>query len=231
MGKNLDGSWYINGQLDFDKKLIEYRYRTLKNFIKPSFGLELGPAEGEMTKFLVEHFAKLVSVDGSKELLNMIPNYKNHAKVHSLFEDFATDEKFDTILMEHILEHVDNPVKLLQMAMNWLKDDGVILLGVPNANSIHRQAAVKMGLLNHVCQLNDRDMALGHRRVYTFKSLKEDILVSGLKVVETGGVYFKPLSNQQMEANWSDLMIEGFFELGKDYPDLCAEIYAVCRKK
>jgi len=52
-----------------------------------------------------------------------------------------------------------------------------------------------MGLLKQQCELNSRDHALGHRRVYTQDTLMPPIQKSGLKLVEMGGVFFKPLSN------------------------------------
>lgn len=55
-----------------------------------------------------------------------------------------------------------------------------------------------MGLLEHPCQLNDRDYVLGHRRVYTPSTLSEDIQKSG-PPIESIGVYFKPLSNGQIQ--------------------------------
>ncbi|WP_333804616.1 class I SAM-dependent methyltransferase [Sulfurospirillum sp.] len=228
--KNLDGRWYIQGQLDFDRKLIYYRYQTIKNHIKGPYGLELGSAEGEMTQYLINDFEHLISVDGSKELLDMIPLYPNHTKIHSFFEDFKPNKKFNTIIMEHILEHVDQPVDIMLLAKEWLEDDGIILLGVPNALSIHRLVAVKMGLLQSPDELNSRDHALGHQRVYCMKTFLRDIKNAGLKVLEKGGVFFKPLSNGQIEQNWDENMIEGFYQLGKDFPDNAAEIYVVCQK-
>lgn len=221
-------SWYLQEQLDFDKRLIGFRYRTLKPFLQGPLGLELGPAEGEMTRFLVEDFAQLVTVDGSRELLAQIPDRPNLRKVHSLFEAYQPEQRFNTIVMEHILEHVDDPVGLLRRAAPWLAPGGRILAGVPNGNSIHRLVAVKMGLLKHQCDLNDRDHVLGHQRVYTPATLRADLEAAGLKVVHRGGVYFKPLSNKQIQDHWSEEMIEGFYELGKDFPDLAAELYAVC---
>lgn len=84
-------------------------------------------------------------------------------------------------------------------------------------------------MLDNPCQLNPRDHALGHRRVYTPATFRAAIEQSGLKVLEIGGVYFKPLSNGQIQENWTEEMIQGFYELGKDFPDLAAEIYAVCQ--
>ena len=91
--------------------------------------------------------------------------------------------------MEHILEHVDEPVNLIKKAKNWLVDDGVILIGVPNAFSIHRLAAVKMGLLKSPFELNERDFKLGHQRVYSLDALENDIYKANLKIIEKGGIF------------------------------------------
>ena len=220
--------WYLKEQLDFDKRLIRFRYQTLKPHLQGPDGLELGPAEGEMTQFLVNDFIRLTVVEGASELLAQIPEYPKLKKVHSLFEDFQPEQRFNTIIMEHILEHVDRPVELLERVKEWLAPGGKILMGVPNGNSIHRLVAVKMGLLTQPCELNSRDHALGHRRVYTQDTLKADIQASGLNLVEMGGVFFKPLSNKQIQDHWSEEMIQGFYELGKDFPENAAELYAVC---
>lgn len=221
--------WYLKEQLDFDKRLIRFRYETIKPKLVGPRGLELGPAEGEMTQFLINDFEQLTIVEGSADLLAQIPERANLMKVHALFEEFRPDRAFDSIILEHILEHVEEPVSLLSMVKNWLAPEGRVFLGVPNGNSIHRLVAVKMGLLKNSCQLNARDLALGHRRIYTPGTLRSDIEKSGLEIVEMGGVYFKPLSNGQIQEHWSEEMIRGFYELGKDFPEHAAEIYAVCK--
>lgn len=220
--------WYLKEQLDFDKRLIRFRYETIKPKLVGSRGLELGPAEGEMTQFLINDFEQLTIVEGAADLLAQIPARANLIKIHALFEEFQPEHPFDSIILEHILEHVDDPVGLLSRVKNWLSPNGRLFLGVPNGNSIHRLVAVKMGLLDNPCQLNSRDHALGHRRVYTPETFRADIEKSGLKVLEMGGVYFKPLSNGQIQEHWTEEMIQGFYELGKDFPEHAAEIYAVC---
>lgn len=221
--------WYLKEQLDFDKRLIRYRYETIKPKLNGQSGLELGPAEGEMTQFLLNDFEQLTVVEGAADLLAQIPSHPNLIKVHALFEDFKPTQLFDSIILEHVLEHVDDPVGLLRRVKNWLSPSGRIFLGVPNGNSIHRLVAVKMGLLENPCQLNPRDLTLGHRRVYTPETFRADIEKSGLKVLEMGGVYFKPLSNGQIQEHWTEEMIQGFYEMGKDFPAYAAEIYAVCQ--
>lgn len=220
--------WYLKEQLDFDKRLIRFRYETLKPYLLGSRGLELGPAEGEMTQFLIHDFELLTVVDGASELLDKIPERTNLVKIHALFEKFQPEKLFNSIIMEHILEHVDEPVALLERVKCWLAPGGKLFLGVPNGGSIHRRVAVKMGLLEHPCQLNARDHALGHRRVYTPETFRKDIEASGLSIDVIGGVFFKPLSNGQIQEHWTEEMIQGFYELGKDFPELSAEIYAIC---
>lgn len=220
--------WYLSDQLNFDRKLIKYRYETIKGKLHGEHALELGPADGVMTEFLCEVFKTLTIVDGSKKLLDLIPERKNLTKINSLFEDFKPNRTFDTIIIEHVLEHVENPIDLLKNAREWLSPGGHVFIGVPNANSIHRLAAVKMGLLKTQYHLNDRDLSLGHRRVYSWDTLKNDINLSQLSIIEIGGVFFKPVSNNQIERFWTSEMIEGFFKLGKDFPELAAEIYAIC---
>jgi len=46
------------------------------------------------------------------------------------------DAYFDVIVINHVLEHVTAPIKLLVEAHRILKDDGVLVVGVPNIGSI-----------------------------------------------------------------------------------------------
>jgi 2-polyprenyl-3-methyl-5-hydroxy-6-metoxy-1,4-benzoquinol methylase len=222
-------AWYLQEQLDFDKRLIRFRYEAIKPKLIGKRGLELGPAEGEMTQFLIQDFEELTIVEGSSDLLKKIPDKNNLVKVNAIFEEFKPAQSFDSIILEHVLEHVDDPQALLVRVRQWLAPNGLLFVGVPNGNSIHRLVAVKMGMLDNPCQLNSRDHALGHRRVYTPLTFRAEIEQSGLRVLEMGGVFFKPLSNGQIQENWSEEMIQGFYELGKDFPDFAAEIYAVCQ--
>lgn len=181
-----------------------------------------------MTRLLVNDFAQLTVVDGAKELLDAIPDFPNVTKVHSLFEEFEPPDWFDTVILEHILEHVDDPHAILTRARGWLGPAGRLLAGVPNANSIHRLIGVKMGLLGETTELNPRDLAQGHRRVYTPNSFRDELERAGLRVTQFGGVFFKPLSNQQIQDYWSEELKEAFYELGKDFPEHAADLFAVC---
>lgn len=55
------------------------------------------------------------------------------------YEEVEYPEKyFDVITMWHVLEHFPDPKKVLQKASKMLKDDGLLLVGVPNYDSLDR---------------------------------------------------------------------------------------------
>ena len=221
-------SWYFDQQLPFDKKLIKFRYLSIKPHFEGTSLLEMGPAEGVMTQLLCKDFKEIHVVDGSKHLLDLIPQISNVTRFHSFFEEFVPPIKYNTIIMEHVLEHIEYPQRVLSRVKTWLRNkNSKLIVGVPNAKSIHRMVAVKMGLLSSEYELNERDKSLGHYRVYDMATLKEQIEAAGFKVVYEGGVFLKPLSNKQIEDGWTEEMIMGFFELGKDFIDHSAEIFIV----
>ena len=228
---NKVSKWYRTQ--DFYANLVNYCFLTFKPYFKQNSCLELGCADGLMTAHLVKCFKKVVAIDGSEKFCDLTKNRiksPNLEVICSLFEEFETEECYHTIIMAHILEHLDNPVMLMKRVKSWLKNNGVILIDVPCADSIHRQAAVKMGLLKKVDELNDYDKKLGHKRVYKWETLQKDIIKAGLKIVKMGGIFLKPLTNAQIGEWFTREMIDAFFELGKDYPKIAAEIYAVCKK-
>ena len=181
-----------------------------------------------MTELLAPHFDKITLVDGSDQFCASLRiRFPSASVVHSLFEHYTATERFDTIVLGHVLEHVDDPVALLSIVAKLLRPGGVVCAAVPNSRSLHRQAAVLMGLLPYESALNDTDRHHGHRRVYNPEALTHDFREAGLKVKIFGGYWIKPLSNSQLEAQWTAPMLEAFMELGERYPDIAAEIYVI----
>jgi 2-polyprenyl-3-methyl-5-hydroxy-6-metoxy-1,4-benzoquinol methylase len=186
----------------FNPVLLKLRYDDFKKYFKGDSCLEFGCADGEGTKILLRYFDKVVAVDGSEKLINKAKNKIKNKKavfICSLFEKFKINEKFDVIVLAHILEHVENPVQVLKSAKEFLKKDGIMIIDVPNAKSIHRQIGVLMGMIESEYSLNDADLSIGHRRVYDLKLLKEDVKKAGLRKIYERGVFMKPFSNKQMD--------------------------------
>lgn len=227
---NESSDFYNRSFLNFDYQLAEYSFQTFKPFLKGDLALELGPASGFMTKQLLEHFKEIHLVEGSKNLLDQISDFPNIVKYCSLFENFETSIQFDTIIMSHVMEHILDPYFILNKIYDWLKSDGVLLVSVPNAKSLHRLVAVEMGLLNNEYELNKRDEELGHYRVYDLEMLRSQVEKAGFNIIKSGGYFFKPLSNLQIEKTWDQNMINGFYKVGRYFQENCAEIFVICNK-
>jgi len=221
-------SWYNKGA---NYVTIKYSFEVFKRFFIKGSLLEMGPAEGVMTEDLVNYFDDYTIVEGSSFFCNTLKaKFPKIKVVNSLFEDFKTNQKFDNIVLGHVLEHVEDPISILKITKNLLSDKGLIFAAVPNANSIHRQAAVIMGLLKSIYELNESDIHHGHRRVYNPEQFIEDFKKAGLKIVKQGGYWLKPLSSKQIEESWTNDMLVAFMKLGEKYPEIAAETYIIAKK-
>jgi len=220
---------------DFDV-MHPYMIRSFKPFFRPGNLLELGSFKGDFTRRLLDHFDDVTCVEASSEAITEAkvklggkPTY-----IHATFEAAALSKRYDNIVLTHVLEHLDDPVKVLKRIQSeWLAEGGRAFVVCPNANAPSRQIAVKMGLISHNAAVTPAEYAHGHRRTYSLDTLESDAIAAGLKVLHRSGIFFKALANFQ----WDRLLqtdiiskeyLEGCYELGQVYPDLCASIFLVC---
>jgi len=209
---------------------IEYRVRQFLPYFQKGTALELGTGGGHCTAQLAPHFTAMDSVEGSALLAQRLRDRGLPANVvlHvAYFETFVPQQRYDNIFLIQVLEHLDDPVAILQRCVSWLNPGGRILVTVPNAQSIHRLAAVEMGLLLTAETLNEVDLSAGHQRVYTPATLSRDLQLAGLKLVHRGGLFVKPLSNSQIAKQWNEQMIRAFHDIALALPDHAAEVLAV----
>ena len=219
----------IKGCEKLYKKRYDYLYEVLRKYFVLGSALELGCGNGIMTQKICRDFEKVTAVDGSQVFIDKLKNQlktSNLRLVNSLFEEFSPNERFNTIFMTHILEHVDAPVNLLNRSKEWLAIGGRVLIVVPNANSLHRHIGVKLGMLKRKNELNEADRKVGHKRVYTLPLLSRHIQNAGFRIIHKGGCMLKILSTRQME-NWSPELIDALYATGEDMPELCSKIYTV----
>ena len=200
--------------------------------------LELGSFMGAFTERCLPYFPDITCVEASGEVLaEARKRFGERIKFfHARFEDVQLPRQYDNIILTHVLEHLDDPVRVLKRINDeWLAEDGRFFLVCPNANAPSRQIAVKMGLISHNAAVTPAEAEHGHRRTYSLDTLERDAVSAGLKVVHRSGIFFKALANFQ----WDRLLktdiispeyLEGCYQLGQQYPDLCASIFLMCEK-
>ncbi len=208
---------------------IKHSFKIAQRYLTGDTLLEMGPAEGVMTELLATTGKRMTVIEGSGAFCaDLRTRFPDANVIHTLFEEFETLEKFDNIILGHVLEHVQDPVEILKLASRWLKPNtGRIFAAVPNARSLHRQAAVIMGMLKQEDELNEMDHYHGHRRVFNPETFRNSFTQAGLNIEIFGGYWLKPVSNKQIETTWTPEMLDAFMELGERYPDIAGEIYVV----
>lgn len=229
---------YVTSDSQQDRLIKTLAVRTFQPYIRPGKrALEFGCCDGFMTNLIAQHVQQLTVVDGSQTFINMarkrVPS--NVEFMHTLFEDFAPEHKFDYIFATYVLEHVGDAIGFLKLAGQLLSDDGLLFLVVPNARAFSRQLARHMGILDDLFALTPNDINHGHRRVYDRIALNRDIESAGLLQVGQGGLLLKLLADFQMDALiengiLGEPQLEGLYKMGFEYPDLAGSLFSVCRR-
>lgn len=222
---------------DFDV-LHPFMLKSFIPFFREGNLLELGSYKGNFTKRFFPYFDDITCVEASDEAIAVAKNeFGDRVKfVNGLFETTTLPTKYDNIVLTHVLEHIDDPVFVLKRINDeWLTDTGRFFLVCPNANAPSRQIAVKMGLITHNSAITPAEVEHGHRITYTLDTLERDAKAAGLNVVYRSGIFFKALANFQ----WDRLLntdiisaeyLQGCYDLGQVYPDLCSSIFLMCEK-
>jgi SAM-dependent methyltransferase len=224
---------------DFDFDVMHpFMLRAFSPFFRNGSLLELGSYRGDFTQRLIPHFKDITCVEASDEAVAFARNkLGDQARIiNASFETVSLPSVYDNIILTHVLEHLDDPVATLERINNeWLSETGRLFLACPNAHAPSRQIAVKMGLISHNSAVTPAELMHGHRITYALDTLERDARAGGLNIVWRSGIFFKAFANFQWDRLLStDIVsreyLEGCYQLGQVYPDLCASIFLLCEK-
>lgn len=228
---------YATSDSSQDRLIRTLAMRTFRPYLQSEgTALELGCSYGFVTSLIADVVRQVTVVDGSMSFIEMarqrVP--KVVVFIHSLFEDYKTESRFDYLFATYVLEHVRDPIRFLAMARNLLNDDGLLFLVVPNARALSRQLARHMGLLGDLYALTPNDIGHGHRRVYDRVLLNRDLKEAGLQQVAQGGLLLKPFADFQMDKLIEMGLVgseqqEGLYQMGLEYPDLAGSLFSICK--
>jgi trans-aconitate methyltransferase len=187
--------------------------------------LELGLGHGYTTTWFHPRFASHTVIEGSPEVIGLfrakhpLPGLNI---VESYFETFETTERYHVIVMGFVLEHVDDPARIVAKYRTLLAPGGRLFIAVPNAKSLNRRLGFALGKIPDLYELNANDLLLGHQRQFCLDTLKALLLNNGYTVPWQEGIYLKPLPLAHLqtlpdfEAN-----LRAMCEVGVAFPELC----------
>jgi SAM-dependent methyltransferase len=187
--------------------------------------LEMGYGMGLTTRALRERGFAIDVLEGSPLLAATARAAHPGLAVHEgMFEQWTPEEPYDAVLALHVAEHVDDPVALLSRVHDWVRPGGRIVVVVPNAESLHRRLAVRMGLQPQLDTLSPRDHLVGHQRVYTLDGLTDDVRAAGFAPTGELGWFLKVLPNSMM-LDHPPALLEALFTVSEELaPRMLANI-------
>ena len=152
--------------LDNDLMLNWYPQRITESGQGQSL-LELGVGHGFTASRFAARYSRYLIIEGSTKVIDSFLAKCGDLDVEifkEFFEKFSTDERFDVIVMGFVLEHVEDPLGILERYRQFLAPGGTLYIAVPNSESLHRRLGVAAGLLGDINALGAGDLALGHEK-------------------------------------------------------------------
>ena len=152
-----DVNVYSKGNIyEYDNNIIsDYYPRRIIELVgeKNSTCLELGIGYGTTTEIFSSFFDQYTVLEGDRKMIDryhsMHPN-TNAKIIETYFEDWNTRDTFDVIILGFILEHVEEPDKILKKYASFLSEGGKMYITVPNAESLNRRIGKEAGILQDI---------------------------------------------------------------------------------
>ncbi len=98
--------------------------------------LEVGCSNGRNISLpLAERGYRMTGIDIHLPSIEWAVTHSDLSNARFICQDFAEyddDELFDAVVLSDILEHVEEPSKIINLALKHLKPDGLVLVCIPN---------------------------------------------------------------------------------------------------
>jgi len=140
---------------------IKYKVRGTKIFTKRKL-LDIGSGAGQFI-YDMKHFGMDVygiepgefdEIDAKNKELNILKSDLIQAKYPSNY--------FDIITINHVLEHIDNPIKIIKEIHRILRKKGDLIIGVPNYNSLayalFKKNWYQLDIPRHLFNFSDKNL-------------------------------------------------------------------------
>ena len=125
----------VPGSREMEKRLLQekHRLRFFRKYKNKGKVLDIGCGRGYFLLACREHGYQVEGIDISADVANYVrSNLKIDVHVGKVSNIMLPEKTFDVITLWHSLEHTDDPNIYIHNARKWLKDEGVLVIDVPN---------------------------------------------------------------------------------------------------
>ena len=163
----------ITENLNAWNKLDRYSKWIYQKYIGKEV-LDIGGGVGTAISFYIDKAERVVATELFENQVNIMnkrfENYQYFKAIQAdiMKDDFSAYDKFDTIILINVLEHIEDDRKALANMKKLLKDSGTIIICVPAMPGLY-------------CYM---DKNVGHYRRYTKGELRVKAKRAELQVIE-----------------------------------------------
>jgi 2-polyprenyl-3-methyl-5-hydroxy-6-metoxy-1,4-benzoquinol methylase len=207
---------YFNlGRKNFLKKIILlpayiylYRHQSIPKYKDNGNLLEIGCSTGVRLKRLQDYGWNTQGVEMSERASHLAKKENGLNVVTGSIDDFDfKPESFDVIIMDMVLEHLYNPLSVIEKISNWLKKDGELIFSIPYFHGtefkIFKQHTYTLHLPNHIVFFNKKSLRAILKNKFSdtkfiFQHFDRDFVASAhYKFIETNSIVYKIISQNK----------------------------------
>ncbi|MDC0576765.1 class I SAM-dependent methyltransferase [Gammaproteobacteria bacterium] len=110
-------------------------FKFVSSVCKPRSVLEVGCGAGGILSIFQKNGSEVTGLDFDEDYLSVARQNGIKAVTGSL-DQLSSNDKYDLIILSHVLEHITEPAIFLGKLIEHLEDDGVIYIEVPSLNNV-----------------------------------------------------------------------------------------------
>jgi SAM-dependent methyltransferase len=164
----------------------DYTYQSLirltsRHFLDKGSVIDVGCGVGTIDFYLANKGFEVLGIDVSKRAIKLALSSKEKLGLSSVqfvecpIERCTSYDLFDYFICSEVLEHLNDPLSVLQSICDRLHPGGIGIVSVPSLNAP----------LYRLGKLGKFDKDVGHLRRYSVSSLKKILEESGFRIIET----------------------------------------------
>lgn len=142
--------------------------------------LDIGSSRGYFLKLAKNNLPNLdqsIGVEPDSAIVNKMDDYEDVSIIVDRVENLSFSESsFDLAFSSHTLEHLKNPLKHLIKLHNWLREDGVLFLEVPNTEIIGKDYFEEFFIDKHLYHYTPKTL-INTLKLASFDVHQEDISI------------------------------------------------------
>jgi len=224
---------FLNGPTPFDLELEMIRAQYVQKTIsfhshKHILDVGSGPCAGFL-KF--DGWETYTVVEPIKEFCEILSDSSLRQKnkvviVNSTLENAILPQKhYDCVILSSVLHLVKNDIVFLDKIHDICAEKNIVHINVPNKLSIHRILGLRMGILQSLDLLGDKDREYGHYHIYSIKELRDLLMSCGFDIRQTGSYLIKPFDEEKMSEIIDRMIVRGLEKLVEDFKGYGCELY------